>query len=196
MYSSVDKETYYRAGHEPIHREEYWVKGLRHSVYFTNAVRLAVGSGHTTFLELAPNPVALMRSRLPRSPRVCTTRSSSRRSSARRTSPLGVLAALAQLYVHGHAVDLLSLLPPGDFAVGSAYLVVKPYWLDIRVDSSGSPASPVRTWRCPTAATRGRSRRRGHRPGCAGHRCRGAGAARMSTLAASVPHAALPASGR
>ena len=60
VYSSVDKDTFYRPGHEPIHQEAYWVKGLRHSVYFTNAVRGAVAHGHTTFVELAPNPVTLM----------------------------------------------------------------------------------------------------------------------------------------
>src|SRR5690606_13770886 len=34
VYSSVDKDTHYRAGHDPIHQVEYWTKGLRHSVYF------------------------------------------------------------------------------------------------------------------------------------------------------------------
>ena len=60
LYSTVDKEIFYRAGHEPVHDVDYWVKNMRHSVWFTNAVRLAVETGHTTYLELAPNPVALM----------------------------------------------------------------------------------------------------------------------------------------
>ena len=49
-----------RPGAEPIHDVDYWKKGMRHSVYFTHGIRNAVDNGHTTFLELAPNPVALM----------------------------------------------------------------------------------------------------------------------------------------
>ncbi|MFN3339938.1 MAG: beta-ketoacyl synthase N-terminal-like domain-containing protein, partial [Dietzia sp.] len=60
LFSSVDREIFYRAGHEPVHAEEYWVKGMRHSVWFTHAVRKAVEAGYVTFLEFAPNPVAAM----------------------------------------------------------------------------------------------------------------------------------------
>ncbi|CAM5685988.1 polyketide synthase Pks13 [Mycolicibacterium aubagnense] len=59
-YSTVHEGQLIRAGAEPIHDVEYWKKGLRHSVYFTHGIRNAVDNGHTTFLELAPNPVALM----------------------------------------------------------------------------------------------------------------------------------------
>ncbi|MFS2021919.1 hypothetical protein ACEN88_35855, partial [Massilia sp. CT11-108] len=60
VYSSVDREAHYRVGHAAIHGVEYWTKGMRHPVWFTQAVNVAVGDGHTTFVELAPNPVALM----------------------------------------------------------------------------------------------------------------------------------------
>ena len=60
IYSTVHEGSYIKPGSEPIHDVEYWKKGLRHSVYFTHGIRNAVDSGHTTFLELAPNPVALM----------------------------------------------------------------------------------------------------------------------------------------
>ncbi|HWF26871.1 MAG TPA: beta-ketoacyl synthase N-terminal-like domain-containing protein, partial [Mycobacterium sp.] len=59
-FSTVHEGSYFRPGGEPIHDVEYWKKGLRHTVYFTHGIRNAVDSGHTTFLELAPNPVALM----------------------------------------------------------------------------------------------------------------------------------------
>ena len=52
--------SYIKPGGEPIHDVDYWKKGMRHSVYFTHGVRNAVDNGYTTFLELAPNPVALM----------------------------------------------------------------------------------------------------------------------------------------
>ena len=60
IYSTVHEGSYVKPGSDPIHDVEYWKKGLRHSVYFTHGIRNAVDSGHTTFLELAPNPVALM----------------------------------------------------------------------------------------------------------------------------------------
>ena len=59
-FSTVHEGSYIRPGGEPIHDVDYWKKGLRHSVYFTHGIRNAVDNGHTTFLELAPNPVALM----------------------------------------------------------------------------------------------------------------------------------------
>ena len=58
-FSTVHEGGYIRPG-ETIHDVDYWRKGLRHSVYFTHGIRNAVDNGHTTFLELAPNPVALM----------------------------------------------------------------------------------------------------------------------------------------
>ena len=143
VYSSVDQDTYYRAGHEPIHREEYWTKGLRHSVYFTNAVRLAVGSGHSTFVELAPNPVALMSVAATAFDAGLHDMQLIQTLKRKEDEPLGVLAALAQLYVHGHAVDLSSLLPEGDFAsVPRTAWIRKPYWVETRIDSSGNTRVP------------------------------------------------------
>lgn len=106
VYSSVDKESDYRAGHEPIHGVDYWTKGMRHPVWFTQAVNVAVGNGHTTFVELAPNPVALMS--------VAATAWAAGVADATLIPTLKrkedesetFLAALAQLYVHGHALDL------------------------------------------------------------------------------------------
>ncbi|MFC9786893.1 polyketide synthase Pks13 [Rhodococcus sp. NPDC127528] len=143
LFSSVDKETHYRAGHGPIHQVEYWTKGMRHSVYFTNAVRMAVDAGHTTFVELAPNPATLMS--------VAATAFDAGLMDAQLISTLkrkedeevGVLSALAQLYVHGHRVDLPSLFAEGDFAnpPRTAFLR-KEHWLDTRVSTSGSSRAP------------------------------------------------------
>ena len=106
LFSSVDRETFYRAGHEPIHAEEYWVKGMRHSVWFTHAVRKAVEAGYVTFLELAPNPVAAMSVAATcfdaglMEPNLLHTLK--RKESEADT----LLHAIAQLYVHGHAIDM------------------------------------------------------------------------------------------
>ncbi|WP_010539911.1 polyketide synthase Pks13 [Dietzia alimentaria] len=110
LFSSVDRETFYRAGHEPIHAEEYWVKGMRHQVWFTQAVRKAVDAGYVTFLELAPNPVAAMSvaatcfdAGLMEPNLVYTLK---RKESEADT----LLSAIAQLYVHGHEVDMPSVV--------------------------------------------------------------------------------------
>ena len=110
LFSSVDRETFYRAGHEPIHAEEYWVKGMRHQVWFTQAVRKAVEAGYVTFLEFAPNPVAAMS--------VAATCFDAELSEPNLLYTLkrkeseadSLLSAIAQLYVHGHEIDMASVV--------------------------------------------------------------------------------------
>ncbi|MEV0850850.1 polyketide synthase Pks13 [Nocardia fluminea] len=138
LYSTVHEGLYFKPGSDPIHDEPYWVKNLRHSVWFTNAVKAAVDSGHTTFLELAPNSVALMQ--------VLGTTFAAGVHDAQLVPTLkrkedesaGVIGALAQLYVHGHAVNLSSLLPEGDFAdVPRTAFVRKEYWPKVSMSSGG-----------------------------------------------------------
>ncbi|WP_409348697.1 polyketide synthase Pks13 [Nocardia fluminea] len=138
LYSTVHEGLYFKPGSDPIHDEPYWVKNLRHSVWFTNAVKAAVDSGHTTFLELAPNSVALMQ--------VLGTTFAAGVHDAQLIPTLkrkedesaGVIGALAQLYVHGHAVNLSSLLPEGDFAdVPRTAFVRKEYWPKVSMSSGG-----------------------------------------------------------
>ncbi|MEU4417431.1 polyketide synthase Pks13 [Nocardia salmonicida] len=138
LYSTVHEGLYFKPGSDPIHDEPYWVKNLRHSVWFTNAVKAAVDSGHTTFLELAPNSVALMQ--------VLGTTFAAGVHDAQLIPTLkrkedesaGVIGALAQLYVHGHAVNLSSLLPEGDYAdVPRTAFVRKPYWPKVSMSSGG-----------------------------------------------------------
>ncbi len=138
LYSTVHEGLYFKPGSELIHDEPYWVKNLRHSVWFTNAVKAAVDSGHTTFLELAPNSVALMQ--------VLGTTFAAGVHDAQLIPTLkrkedesaGVIGALAQLYVHGHAVNLSSLLPEGDYAdVPRTAFVRKEYWPKVSMSSGG-----------------------------------------------------------
>ncbi|MFD6398828.1 polyketide synthase Pks13 [Nocardia sp. NPDC060249] len=138
LYSTVHEGLYFKPGSDPIHDEPYWVKNLRHSVWFTNAVKAAVDSGHTTFLELAPNSVALMQ--------VLGTTFAAGVHDAQLIPTLkrkedesaGVIGALAQLYVHGHAVNLSSLLPEGDYAdVPRTAFVRKEYWPKVSISSGG-----------------------------------------------------------
>ncbi|WP_084508380.1 polyketide synthase Pks13 [Nocardia pseudovaccinii] len=141
LYSTVNKEEFYRPGSDPVHDEAYWVKNMRHSVYFTNAVKLAVDTGHTTFLELAPNSVALMQ--------VLGTTFAAGVHDAQLIPTLkrkedesaGVISALAQLYVHGHRVDLPSLLPAGGYAdIPRTAFLRKQYWPKAKMASGSGNA--------------------------------------------------------
>ncbi|WP_278260773.1 polyketide synthase Pks13 [Nocardia sp. AG03] len=136
LYSTVHEGLYFKPGSDPIHDEPYWVKNMRHAVYFTNAIKAAVDSGHTTFLELAPNSVALMQ--------VLGTTFAAGVHDAQLIPTLkrkedesaGVIGALAQLYVHGHAVNLSSLLPEGDYAdVPRTAFLRKEYWPKVAMSS-------------------------------------------------------------
>ncbi|QIS23879.1 acyltransferase domain-containing protein [Nocardia terpenica] len=129
LYSTVHKAAVYRAGHAPVHDVDYWVTNMRHAVYFTNAVRQAVDSGVTTYLELSPNSVALMQV-------LGTTFAAGVHDAAliptlkrKEDESAGVISALAQLYVQGHRVDLPSLLPAGGYAdIPRTAFLRKEYW--------------------------------------------------------------------
>ncbi|WP_099024131.1 polyketide synthase Pks13 [Mycolicibacterium palauense] len=110
-FSTVHEGRYIRPGGEPIHDVDYWKKGLRHSVYFTHGIRNAVDSGHTTFLELAPNPVALMQVGL-------TTAAAGLHDAqliatlARKQDEVdSMTTAMAHLFVNGHDLDFRTLFP-------------------------------------------------------------------------------------
>ncbi|MGA9871096.1 MAG: beta-ketoacyl synthase N-terminal-like domain-containing protein, partial [Rhodococcus sp. (in: high G+C Gram-positive bacteria)] len=143
VYSSVDEGAHYRVGHEAIHGVEYWTKGMRHPVYFTQAINVAVGDGHTTFVELAPNPVALMS--IAATAWAAGVADSTLIPTLKRKEDEAdtFLAALAQLYVHGHSLDLTTLFDEGDYAPipRTAYLR-KEFWLSTRVNSSGNGRVP------------------------------------------------------
>ncbi len=147
-YSTVHEGSLIRPGGEPIHDVDYWKKGLRHSVYFTHGIRNAVDNGHTTFLELAPNPVALMQVGL-------TTASAGLHDGqliatlARKQNEAdSMTAAMAQLFTYGHDIDFRTLFPRKSRGLAGAldYANIpptrfrrKPHWLDARftADSSG-----------------------------------------------------------
>ncbi|HJT93915.1 MAG TPA: polyketide synthase Pks13, partial [Mycobacterium sp.] len=150
-FSTVHEGGYIRPGGEPIHDVDYWKKGLRHSVYFTHGIRNAVDNGHTTFLELAPNPVALMQVGL-------TTAAAGLHDAqliatlARKQDEVdSMISAMAQLYVHGHDLDFRTLFPRRsrglagalDFAnIPPTRFRRKPHWLDARFSGDGSVMIP------------------------------------------------------
>jgi polyketide synthase 13 len=147
-FSTVHEGSYVRPGGDPIHDVDYWKKGLRHSVYFTQGIRNAVDNGHTTFLELAPNPVALMQVGL-------TTASAGLHDAqliatlARKQDEVdSMTAAMAQLFVHGHDLDFRTLFsravdPATDYAnIPPTRFRRKPHWLDVRFTGDSSMVMP------------------------------------------------------
>ena len=150
-YSTVHEGKFLRAGSDPIHDVDYWKKGLRHSVYFTHGIRTAVDNGHTTFLELAPNPVALMQVGL-------TTMSAGLHDGqliatlARKQDEVdSMTAAMAQLFVNGHDLDMRTLFPRRSRGLAGAldYANIpptrfrrKPHWLDVRFSGDNAGVMP------------------------------------------------------
>jgi polyketide synthase 13 len=147
IFSTVHEGTYVRPGGEPIHDVAYWLKGMRHSVYFTHGVRNAVDNGYTTFLELAPNPVALMQiglttaaAGLPDAQLIPTL--------ARKQDDVeSMISAMAQLFVLGHDLDIRTLFTraagPEDYAnVPPTRFKRKEHWLDAHFSGDGSVLMP------------------------------------------------------
>ncbi len=147
IFSTVHEGRYIKPGSEPIHDVEYWKKGLRHSVYFTHGIRNAVDSGHTTFLELAPNPVALMQVGL-------TTAAAGLHDAqliptlARKQDEVeSMVSAMAQLYVYGHDLDIWTLFPratgPLDYAdIPPTRFKRKEHWLPAHFSGDASVVMP------------------------------------------------------
>ncbi|MGH3636950.1 MAG: acyltransferase domain-containing protein, partial [Mycobacterium sp.] len=146
-FSTVHEGSYIRPGGEPIHDVGYWMKGLRHSVYFTHGIRNAVDNGYTTFLELAPNPVALMQvglttasAGLPDAQLISTL--------ARNTDDLDAMTtAMAQLFVGGHGLDIRTLFSraasPDDYAsIPPTRFRRKEHWLDAHFSGDASVIMP------------------------------------------------------
>jgi polyketide synthase 13 len=147
VFSTVHEGTFIRPGGEPIHDVAYWLKGMRHSVYFTHGVRNAVDSGYTTFLELAPNPVALMQiglttaaAGLPDAQLIPTL--------ARKQDDVeSMISAMAQLFVHGHDLDIRTLFSrasgPEDYAnIPPTHFRRKEHWLNAHFSGDGSVLMP------------------------------------------------------
>ena len=147
FYSSVDREVFYRPGHEPVHTIDYFLKGLRHSVWFAQAIAKSVENGHRTFIELSPNPAVLLS--------VASTAFGAGIQDAdfvetlkrKEDESAGLINAMMKLWVHGHPLNVGALfgtgqdLPYAD--IPRTRFDRKPYWLTASVASgSGTGTAP------------------------------------------------------
>jgi polyketide synthase 13 len=147
IFSTVHEGNYVRPGGEPIHDVAYWIKGMRHSVYFTHGVRNAVDSGYTTFLELAPNPVALMQIGLTTAAAGLPDAQLIPTLARKQDDAEAMTSAMAQLFVLGHDLDIRTLFTraagPEDYAnIPPTRFRRKEHWLDAHFSGDGSVLMP------------------------------------------------------
>lgn len=143
IFSTVHEGRYIKPGGEPIHDVEYWKKGLRHSVYFTHGIRNAVDSGHTTFLELAPNPVALMQVALTTADAGLHDAQLIPTLARKQDEVSSMVSTMAQLYVYGHDLDIRTLFSrasgPQDYAnIPPTRFKRKEHWLPAHFSGDGA----------------------------------------------------------
>ncbi|MEE6167367.1 MULTISPECIES: polyketide synthase Pks13 [unclassified Mycolicibacterium] len=150
-FSTVHEGKFIRAGADPIHDVDYWKKGLRHSVYFTHGIRNAVDNGHTTFLELAPNPVALMQVGLTTATAGLHDAQLIPTLARKQDEVASMVTAMAHLFVHGHDLDIRTLFPRKstglagalDFAnIPPTRFKRKQHWLDAHFTGDSSAVMP------------------------------------------------------
>lgn len=142
LFSSVDRGVTYQPG-DVVHDADYFVRCTRQSVWFSDAVSRACAAGYTTFVEFAPNPVALMPTMatafaagLPDAQLVHLLK---RKESAGES----LAAACATLYAHGHDIDLSALAGAGSFAdLPGIHWRHQRFWTSARPSSGGRAKLP------------------------------------------------------
>lgn len=142
LFSSVDRGVTYQTG-DVVHDADYFVRCTRQSVWFADAISRACAAGYTTFVEFAPNPVALM-------PTMATAFAAGLPDAQlvhvlKRKEPAGesLAAACATLYAHGHDIDLTKLTGPGDYAdLPGIHWRHQRFWTAARPSSRGRAALP------------------------------------------------------
>ncbi|MER7420885.1 SDR family NAD(P)-dependent oxidoreductase [Micromonospora peucetia] len=109
---------------------DYWYENLRRTVQFDAAVRVAIGAGHGTFVEISPHPVLTMpvTAILDDTDTTGHTLGSLRRGD---DDPTRLLTNLATAYAIGLPVDLTTVLAETDVTALPTYAFDhQRYWLD------------------------------------------------------------------
>ena len=142
-----------------VDREEldagYWAANLRRPVRFSDAVEALVAEGHTRFVELSPHPLLVGAAREALDLAGCegVVVASLRRDA---DGPVGMLAALGELYANGHAVQWARVHLPARPADLPAYPWQRErHWLEEadgrHTARHGAPTDSLLGWRLPIA---------------------------------------------
>ncbi|MDK8797706.1 polyketide synthase Pks13 [Corynebacterium sp. MSK044] len=135
-FGSVDGT--HRPG-ETVHDVDYWIRMTRQPVMFQDATEAAFAAGHTTLVEISPNPVAIMG--------MMNTAFSVGKPDAqllfslkRKENEVATLLDLAaKLYVQGMSVDLAAIAGAGARAnLPHTQFKRNDLWTDARPSASGS----------------------------------------------------------
>ncbi len=115
LFSSIDKDAVYQVGDTPTDYK-YFAKGMRHSVWFTQAVSQACQAGHTCFMEVSAHPVAILSvaaatyaANIPNAKLFYTLR-------RKEYEPNTLVRAIAQLAAAGHHANLRNLALTQEYA--------------------------------------------------------------------------------
>lgn len=142
LFSSIDKDAVYRAGDTPTDYK-YFAKGMRHSVWFTQAVTQACQAGHTCFMEVSAHPVAILSvaaatyaAKIPNAKLFYTLR-------RKEYEPNTLVRAIAQLAADGHPTNLRNLALTRDYAdVPRTGFQRKYCWTSSRLSGSNDSHLP------------------------------------------------------
>ena len=136
LFSSVDGV--HQSG-ETVHDVDYWIRMTRQPVLFQDATEAALAAGHTTLVEISPNPVAMM-GMMNTAFTVGKPDTQLLFSLKRKENEVGTLLDLAaKLYVAGMPVDFAALAGDGVRAdIPHTPLHRNELWTSARPSSSGS----------------------------------------------------------
>ncbi|MFY9190669.1 MAG: type I polyketide synthase [Lawsonella sp.] len=142
LYSSIDKETVYQAGDAPTDYQ-YFAKGMRHPVWFTQAVSKACKDEYTTFMEVSPHPIAILSvaavtyaEGLPNAKLFYTLK-------RKEYEPNSLMRAIAQLAAAGHSANLRNLSLTREYVdVPRTQFDRKPCWTSARLSGANDSRLP------------------------------------------------------
>ncbi|MDO4910027.1 MAG: polyketide synthase Pks13 [Corynebacterium sp.] len=144
LYSSVHRGVVYNPG-STVHDPQYWIDCTRGRVWFQDAITTAFGAGFDTFVEISPNPVAIMP--------MMNTAFAIERPDARLLFALkrkvgaseSIRDLVSKLYVTGANVDFRFLEGDGELLfTPSTQWNHQRYWTAARPSSGGAVALPGR----------------------------------------------------
>ena len=135
-FGSVDGT--HHAG-ETVHDVDYWIRMTRQPVMFQDATEAAFAAGHTTLVEISPNPVAIM-GMMNTAFSVGKPDAQLLYSLKRKENEVSTLLDLAaKLYVQGMPVDLAAIAGAGARAeLPHTQFKRNDLWTDARPSASGS----------------------------------------------------------